>query len=99
MAPDCGHVVEYSIASAMQSAASVGLFIMLRRPVLRTNVGSRHPHRPGSRPYEQLPPAGATDNADVNYVAAFSRPSPQRPRRRRDWHTRYLTARPLQDRT
>src|SRR6266496_10135 len=98
MAPHCGHCVGFSITSATKSDGPVALFITLRRLAPRTNVGSRHPHRTGSRLSEQLPRAGATDNAGANYVVVFLRPSLQRPMRQRGWHMRYRRAQPRDNR-
>src|SRR5437870_5478567 len=98
MAPHFGHSAGLSITSATKSGGPVVLFIMVRRLVPRTSVGSRRPHRPGSRPCEQLPRAGATDNAGANYVIVFLRPSLQRPTRQQGWHTRYRRALPRDNR-
>src|SRR5947207_14102440 len=86
-----GHSVTFSIMSVGESESAAALFIRLRRPVLHTDVGSRHRHRPGSRPCEQPPRAGSTGNTGADYVVAFLRPCLQQPKRRQATHTKCRT--------
>ena len=83
------------MTSASDSGGPIGLFI-----AAHSSAQCRicHPHRPASPPCEKPPRARAIDNADADYIVAFSRPFPQHPNRCRDRRTRCLHVPPRGDR-
>src|SRR5262249_58591588 len=66
--------------------------------MLRTNVGSPHPHLPGPRRCEQPRRVGAIGNARGDYAAAFSLLPLQSPTKQRDSRTRYRRVPPRDSR-